>query len=57
VGTYNNGKHIVYQSNEPFYTSSTHPPSSPFYNKNQFFKEKRVMKGDEWRIFSISPVK
>jgi hypothetical protein len=30
---------------EPFYTSSTYPPSSPFYNKNQFFKEKRVMKG------------
>jgi hypothetical protein len=24
------------------------------YNKNQFFNEKRVMKGDEWRMFSIS---
>jgi hypothetical protein len=24
------------------------------YNKNQFFNEKKVMKGDEWRMFSIS---
>jgi hypothetical protein len=30
------------------------PLSSPFYNKNQFFKEKRVIKGDEWRMFNIS---
>jgi hypothetical protein len=23
------------------------------FNKNQFFKEKKVIKGDEWRMFSI----
>jgi hypothetical protein len=25
-----------------------------FFIENQFFKEKRVMKGDEWKMFSIS---